>query len=333
MALSSFFEIVGTGRNDLLNGDPDIAELIKGRSGDDRLTDSFRSGNTLDAAQDTLLGGAGDDQLFSRGGRDLLKGGKGNDFLSAYEAGKLIGGAGNDTLTVLDDASNNKTFLNGGAGIDTARFSVAVDSDQAIDVNVGATDVLVFDNGLRVKGVERFDITTGAGNDVIILADNDGVDTGFTGQKGDVAHGGAGDDLIYGLAGNDELFGGAGHDTLDGGDGRDRLHGEGGDLLIGGAGNDRFVFKTDFDAAREGDRVADFDASEGDLLLFTRIFSGADFDTDVRDPFAAGLARVTDTADGALIEVRERGVADSAFQDLVLLEGVTVNDLGTDFFG
>jgi len=333
MALSSLFRITGTARNDFLNGDPDVAELIVGRGGDDRLTDSFLSRNEPDKAQDTLLGGAGNDSLFSRGGRDILKGGNGNDFLSAYEAGKLIGGAGNDTLNVLDSASNSSTFLNGGTGFDSASFTIAVDTDQVIDVNVGETDVLVFDNGMRVKGVERFQITTGAGNDVITLADNDGIDTGISGQQGDYANGGAGDDIIFGLGGNDELFGGEGNDILDGGAGRDRLHGEGGDLLIGGEGNDRFVFHTDFDASREVDRIADFDASEGDLLLFTQIFESDDFLSSVVDPFADGLARVTDTADGVLLEVRERGVADAEFQDLVLLEGVTVDDLGTDFFG
>jgi len=332
MALSSLFQINGSRRNDFLNGDPDVAELIKGRQGNDRLTDSFRSGNELDAAQDTLLGGAGNDSLFSRGGRDLLKGGDGNDFLSAYEAGKLIGGAGNDTLNVLDAASNNQTFLNGGTGFDSASFTVDVATDQVIDVNVGETDVLVFANGLRVKGVEHFKITAGAGNDVITLADNDGIDTGFAGPQGDYANGGAGDDLIYGLGGRDELFGGAGNDTLDGGADRDRLHGEGGDLLIGGEGNDFFVFHTDFGPSREVDRIADFDASEGDLLLLNQIFESDDFDSSIRDPFAAGLARVTDTADGVLLEVRERGVANAEFQDLVLLEGVTVSDLGTDFF-
>ncbi|WP_338476135.1 retention module-containing protein [Pseudomonas khavaziana] len=58
-------------------------------------------------ANDTLLGGAGDDILFGQGGNDLLDGGKGNDI--------LLGGTGNDTLI----GGQGNDILIGGSGADT----------------------------------------------------------------------------------------------------------------------------------------------------------------------------------------------------------------------
>lgn len=329
MRISLLNTIRGTAGDDDLAGDPDRGQILRGLGGNERLLDSYLSRNAPDTGQDTLLGGAGDDSLSSRGGRDLLKGGDGDDFLSAFEPGKLIGGRGNDMFSVQGTDANDQTVLVGGAGFDTARFTVAVDTDQVVDVTTGGT--LVFANAMRVKGIERFQITTGAGDDVIMLSD-DSVDTGAIALQGDFADGGAGNDVIYGLGGNDHLIGGDGHDTLYGGDGGDRLQGEGGDALIGGAGGDVFVFKTDFDAAREADRITDFNLGDGDRLHLTRIFDDDDFLSSVVDPFADGLARLTDLAEGTLIEVRERGVADAEFQQLVLLEQIGLDDLGDGFF-
>ena len=72
----------------------------------------------------------------------------------------------------------------------------------------------------------------------------------------DIVYGGDGRDEIYGGHGADRLFGNAGDDTLSGGWGTDRL--------TGGAGADTFCFDGDFG----DDRVMDFDAAEGDSLMF-----------------------------------------------------------------
>jgi len=91
----------------------------------------------------------------------------------------------------------------------------------------------------------------------------------------DTILGEAGDDLIFGGAGRDVLKGGGGNDEIVGGDGNDRLHGGGGsDTLTGGEGNDYMFGDDGADVFVLGpdsgvDRIADFDASEGDRLDFT----------------------------------------------------------------
>lgn len=79
---------------------------------------------------------------------------------------------------------------------------------------------------------------------------NDRMDGGL---GADIMRGGEGNDRSLGGAGADRLFGDAGDDLLDGGAGRD--------ILAGGVGGDSFIFGN-------GDRVTDFNASEGDQILF-----------------------------------------------------------------
>lgn len=112
----------------------------------------------------------------------------------------------------------------------------------------------------------------------------------FGGTGNDSISAGDKDDELYGEGGNDLLFGGPGNDLLVGGSGNDRLYAsEGLDTLIGGTGADRFIFANnrtvEFDGSSAGNflgfytggfvspqeapnRVADFNASENDLLVF-----------------------------------------------------------------
>lgn len=103
-------------------------------------------------------------------------------------------------------------------------------------------------------------IDGGDGNDAIVsLAGNDTV---LGGLGNDIVDGGLGADQLSGGAGNDLLWGGAGRDRLNGDSGNDLLDGGAGiDVLIGGAGGDQFVFG-------QGDRVLDFNAAQGDQILF-----------------------------------------------------------------
>ena len=84
--------------------------------------------------------------------------------------------------------------------------------------------------------------------------------TGGTGN--DRMDGGSGADILRGGAGNDRMLGGSGADRLSGDDGNDLLDGGSSrDVLTGGRGGDDFVFGN-------GDRVTDFNASEGDRIVF-----------------------------------------------------------------
>ena len=98
------------------------------------------------------------------------------------------------------------------------------------------------------------------GNDTILsLGGNDRVNGGNGNDRMD---GGAGADRLSGGQGNDLMLGGAGADRLDGGGGDDLLNGGAGrDILTGGMGGDTFVFGN-------GDRVTDFNAGQGDRLVF-----------------------------------------------------------------
>lgn len=98
------------------------------------------------------------------------------------------------------------------------------------------------------------------GNDMIVSLG--GRDTVQGGRGNDVVDAGAAADLVNGGAGDDRMMGAGGADTLNGDQGNDLL--DGGlarDLLTGGVGGDMFVFGA-------GDRVTDFDALEGDQIVF-----------------------------------------------------------------
>lgn len=98
------------------------------------------------------------------------------------------------------------------------------------------------------------------GNDTVLsLGGNDRVAGGLGNDRMD---GGAGADRMTGGQGNDLMLGGLGTDRLDGGEGDDQLNGGAGrDVLTGGAGGDTFVFGN-------GDRVTDFNAGQGDRVVF-----------------------------------------------------------------
>ncbi|AZE58538.1 retention module-containing protein [Pseudomonas synxantha] len=106
-------------------------------------------------ANDTLLGGAGDDILFGQGGNDLLDGGKGNDI--------LLGGTGNDTLIggqgndILIGGSGADTFVwkSGDFGNDVIKDFKASEGDRIDlrDLLKGETDSTI-DNYLKITTVD-----------------------------------------------------------------------------------------------------------------------------------------------------------------------------------
>ena len=114
---------------------------------------------------------------------------------------RILGGAGNDTITInIPGNTRIKTILDGGTGNDT--------------------------------------ITGGDGNDTIL--GGSGNDTLSGGRGNDTLRGGAGADSLVGGQGNDTLQGDAGDDTLRGGAGQNALDGGAGiDAIYGTKANDR----------------------------------------------------------------------------------------------
>lgn len=89
------------------------------------------------------------------------------------------------------------------------------------------------------------------------------------GEDDDILNGNMGNDQVQGGNGNDFVRGGQGDDLIDGGAGEDVLVGDRDfDILIGGADADYFVLRADIagEDAGKADRIADFNASEGDRI-------------------------------------------------------------------
>jgi len=220
--------------------------VILGGSGNDNLTgtagadviDGNNSPSAPNAADtDTLNGGAGDDQLFGRGGTDtlnggdgvdMLDGGAGDDMLNGGEGiDTLLGGTGNDTLAgdagddvmkggagddtyIVEDAGDTVTEL-ANEGTDEVRTALGSRTDANMlyvipDFVENMTGTATGDQGVRGNALDNV-ITLGAGNDLIVL-DSGGNDT---------VNGGGGDDFIYygaTLTNADTTNGGGGYDTL-----------------------------------------------------------------------------------------------------------------------
>ncbi len=150
--------------------------------------------------------------------------------------------------------SNGAEEINGLDGGDTM---IALDGDDVVHGGLGADDVNGNIGQDNVFGDEGADIVRGGR----------GADT-LDGGAGDDPHvnGNIGDDLVRGGSGNDTVYGGQGQDTLRGEVGLDLLSGDlGDDVLFGGSGADRFALR----AGGGADRVADFNAAEGDRLLLS----------------------------------------------------------------
>jgi Ca2+-binding RTX toxin-like protein len=173
----AFINLGATG-NQLLNGAWAIAfEAVDGRGATTAMT---------------LLGGDGDNLLFSGAGSDLLQGQLGDDV--------LLGGAGDDTLS----GGSGLNILEGGRG-----------NDAYIDV--GADDLVIENAGEGADTIfASIDFYLPPGIEALFLAESSQAIRGF---------GTYGDELLVGNLHENELFGGDGQDTLVGNAGADSLDG------------------------------------------------------------------------------------------------------------
>jgi Ca2+-binding RTX toxin-like protein len=133
-ALSSV-ELVGGGGQNVLTarGGNGAGQIFAGsatlRAG--ALGDQLTGSNLADlivggAGVDTVNGYPGDDEIRGGGGNDALNGADGNDTIYGDAgADSFSGGYGDDTLEAVDGAAD--VSINGGAGIDTARYDGALD--------------------------------------------------------------------------------------------------------------------------------------------------------------------------------------------------------------
>jgi len=258
------------------------------------------------AGDDVLQGGAGDDIIASWEGSDVIDGGDGNDRITHLsprgtepEPATINGGAGDDWIR----ADANDT-VNGGEGSDRLVFGLGdLTGPLHFDATLGWIS-----GGPTYASIESFELESGSHDDA--LRGGDGNDR-FSANGGN--------DVLEGRGGADELIGGFGDDRLSGGAGNDRLVGQpGADELIGGDGADVFHWSVSYDDPSSVDRVADFDAAEGDVLSFL-IDANGDL-ASIRD-YDDFLAASRDTEAGVLVTLD--GFEDAA----VLIEGVSLAEI------
>ena len=107
-----------------------------------------------------LLGGEGDDLVWSNAGDDALEGNNGNDILDGGPGNDTLdGGADEDRLT----GGEGDDFLDGGSEVDTAVFSGSFNDYTRTEVN-GDTiwvDCVGTDGVDTARNVERFEFADG----------------------------------------------------------------------------------------------------------------------------------------------------------------------------
>ncbi|MYM56842.1 S8 family serine peptidase [Thalassovita mangrovi] len=184
---------------------------------------------------------------------------------------ELFGTPGDD---ILRGYTGNDT-LRAGDGQDTLIGDDGDDSLSGGDSEDDLRDVIYGGNG-------NDSADGGYGNDE--LRGDSGNDTLIGGYGADTLIGGDGDDVLTGQAWSDMLFGGDGNDFINGGFGNDRVN--------GGAGADRF-----YHHGVEGhglDWVQDYDAAEGDVLVFGGAATRDQFQVNFADTANAGEAGVAE---------------------------------------
>jgi Ca2+-binding RTX toxin-like protein len=241
----SGFTILGGDGNDLLRGNSyyiqdSIVDLGAGQDSLSGFVTFFNSTVLMGADNDTVLGGAGDqnNQTYLYDGT-ILDGGAGNDQIGFYflKDSTVLGGDGNDTID-NEGTIRGSFLLAGGTGNDVitvGSFNGDFGVSRVVQGNEGNDHITITSNNAAIlaqggDGDDRIDLgyhvtnTTvegGAGNDTL---------TADAGGSSEHFDGGAGNDSIVGSGGNDTILGGA-NNTLTGDTGGD-------DTIDGGAGND-----------------------------------------------------------------------------------------------
>jgi len=180
-----------------------------------------------------VIGGAGNDTITGSANADIIDGGAGDDILS--------GGAGDDTF-LEGAADSGADTMNGGNGFDTIDYS-GRSAAQTMTLCVSTTltgasaDCTAADDGVASEGDEIINCEHILGGTDVDTMTCDSVACTLEGDDGnDILTGGSAADTIYGDDGDDVIVGGAGDDTLDGGP--DTADGnQEDDTIDGGAGD------------------------------------------------------------------------------------------------
>jgi Ca2+-binding RTX toxin-like protein len=223
---------------------------------------------------DWIIAGRGDDIVYGESGMDSIDGGAGHDILFGGEDDDSING---DIGTGILSLHGND-YIDLGAGIAQQYARGNGGSDIILG---GNTDDTLEGDDLRGLGVAASyhgaDYIDGKGGDDTIWG-HGGDDIIFGGDGDDYLEGDVGTDYIAAeYHGNDYLDGGAGHDTIYGGGGNDLIYGGSGDDFLVGDGphidssahGDDILYGGEGDDELQGGGGSDYlDGGSGDDVLF-----------------------------------------------------------------
>jgi len=143
---SQFNDINGNPGADTITGRSTLGDWLLGGQGADSINASASTGHNI------VNGNLGDDRLVGGSGGDTLRGGQGDDVIVGGSGGDWISGdKGSDTLT-------------GGGGADIFHHSAAAGVSTITDFNLGEGDRLQFDAGTSYH-------TAQVGADVVVSLD------------------------------------------------------------------------------------------------------------------------------------------------------------------
>jgi Ca2+-binding RTX toxin-like protein len=212
-ALSENLENLNLTGDRVINASGNILNnIISGNNAGNKLygqagNDIIKGGN----GNDLLDGGLGNDSIFGESGNDTL-----NDPDGVIEA---HGGIGNDTINITfasnwddndnpNDSPRSDGKIIGGYGNDN------------ITVTMNRNDF-----SINLKADEDTVENPQDGNDTVTLQGNYANSTIYLGGGVNIFNGGLGRDTVFGGSGNDTLFGNAGNDYLIGGTGINQIDG------------------------------------------------------------------------------------------------------------
>lgn len=291
---------IGTAADNDIRGNGGNDDLI-GADGDDTLVagdgnDTLDGGNGNDelhasAGHNTLRGGAGHDLILTEGGQQGIDAGTGNDILRATGGTQTIALGEGDNRLVLKD-----TFTTASAG-DGQNWIFATGSDLTLTLGDGNNLV----HAQEGRSAESLTTSSAPGSLTLIAGDGanavrsrTGNDHITLGDGGNTVSTGHGNDTVTTGTGADRLWGGTGRDFLSAGGGDDVLYGGAGqDILTGGSGADRFVFASQDGV---GDRITDFDLSQGDQLILSDLLAA--FGTTSQNAITTGSLFLEQGEDG-----------------------------------
>jgi Ca2+-binding RTX toxin-like protein len=279
-------DLQGTADNNMMYGSAG-SNTIEGLDGDDTLysfklawNDRTYADNLYPGHIDHLLGGNGNDTIFSYGGKDVVEGGMGNDkiYLEEVVFTTVDGGSGDDVIASTSGSyqlSNPGAFqLKFGVGsgndtVSTNKLRTAAQWDAKHDIRsyisldagtvasslrftrLGASLVVGLSGNADSVTVTNFfesDTSSAAQSSFDAIRLNDGTmltrDTIVVSlDRTDFGTATAGADVLVGQATGDVLNAAEGDDRVFGGDGNDQLTGgAGNDVLVGGRGADIYHF-------------------------------------------------------------------------------------------